>query len=206
MKAENLKTKRRRWVLVLIFLAIFPWGLFFSLPRLLIVPPENHPADAIIHLIYDPHSKANEYVLALYKKGLAKKILCSSTPVAWNVYPSDYVARKLVAEGVRREDVYVLRNPDPNECWAQDLPLLTRYAQKRGWKRVLLVVNPAESRFNRLIARKYFRHKGIQVFVTYSPEDYQNILDHWWSTHWKVQTFVSSAVNTLLDQIYPQCR
>ncbi len=205
MKVESI-IKGRKGVLVLILLIALPLGTFFSLPYLLIAPPENHPADAIIHLIYDPHLKTNEYVLSLYKKGIARKILCASTPAAWNVYPSDYVARKLVTQGVKREDIHVIRNPNPNECLAQDLPLLIRYARKQGWKRVLLVVNPVESRFFRHLARKYFGREGIQVFVTYSPEDCQNILDRWWCTHWKAQTFVSSAMNTLLDQLYPQCR
>ena len=92
------------------------------------------------------------------------------------------------------------------DCWAEELALLVEHVKAQGWKSVLLVVNPVDSRFGRRLAQRYFGREGIRVAITYSPRDEQELRHEWWRAHWKIQRMTSTAVKSALDLLYPQCR
>jgi hypothetical protein len=158
----------------------------------------------ILHLAIDPRSDSNLYVAELYRQGMASKIICVSSPVAWEAYPADYARRHLIALGVPEEDVSALHVP-LTDCAAEVLPHLVEYVKAGGWRSALLVVAPAGSRLGRQVAERYFNRAGIRVSVTYSLRDRQELLDGWWRTYWKAQRIVSAAMGSALDLLYPQC-
>lgn len=180
-------------------------GGFMALPVILIAPAETMPADVIVHQAMDADSDADAYVVELYRQAVAGKIVCVSSQVGCDVYPADYVARHLVALGVRQEDVLILRL-SAADCWAEHLPDMIEYIRSQGWSRVLLVVNPLSSRFDGWVARRYFGRAGLQLATTYSPRDRQACVQNWWRTHAKAQRMISNAVRVVLDLLYAQCR
>jgi len=203
----NAKRRRRvrRWLIALAALVILALAGFSALPWVLIAPAETAPSDVLLHLAIDPHSDSNLYVAQLYQQGMAKKVVCVSSQVAWETYPADYAVRHLMTLNIPEEDLSALHLPF-TDCGAEDVQYLAEYVKSRGGKSALLVVDPSGSRAGRRLIEKYFGRAGIRVAVTYSPRDKQELLHDWWRTHWKAQRIVVSAIGSALDLLYPQCR
>ncbi|HWQ33277.1 MAG TPA: hypothetical protein VNQ79_10495 [Blastocatellia bacterium] len=70
----------------------------------------------------------------------------------------------------------------------------------------LLVVRPPDSRFSRRLMERYFSREGITVNLAYSSNDYAELTDGWWRTHWKAQQMVEAAASTVPDSLCPECR
>jgi hypothetical protein len=180
-------------------------ALFFTLPKLLIAPVKVMPSDVILHTAIDPHSKADDYVMSLYRQGIGSKIVCISSQITWEVYPADYAREHLISLGARAEDVMSLHMPLA-PCSALNVPIIVEFVKSRGWKRVLLIGPPEDSRYAARLAGKFFEREGIALAVSYAPEDGEEVTRAWWRTHWKVQRFTSEVMNIALDVFYSECR
>jgi hypothetical protein len=111
----------------------------------------------------------------------------------------------LVTLGVKREDARSYHQPI-YYCRVQSLVDLAKYLKSQGWRRVLIICKPENSRGFAWHGRRILGDEGIKVAVGYAPDDFNELTDEWWKTHWKVQRFVGEAINTSLDFFYPECR
>ncbi len=200
---------RRRWLRrALVSLGLFLAGcvgLFFSLPALLIGSSETAPSDVIVHLAIDAHSKGDDYVADLRRQSVAKNIVCVSSQVSCGVYPADYAREHLISLGVPAEDVTTVHLPIA-PCGAVKIPMIVDHVKSRGWRSVLWVGHPEDSRHAARVARKFFEREGIGFKLSYAPEDKEELTRDWWRTHWKVQRFVGEAMAISLDLLYSECR
>lgn len=200
---------RRKWALrVLISLGILAAvcvGLFFALPTLLIAPASMAQSDCILHGAISKHSAADKYVVDLYRRGVARKIVCVSSQFSRELYPGDYVRESLISQGVPAEDVISLRLPIA-PCGGAYLPRMVEFVKANGWKSALYVTHPEDSRYSDNLARRFFEREGVALAVSYSPEDREELTRNWWRTHWKTQRMVASAMMITLDRFYSECR
>jgi hypothetical protein len=200
---------RRRWARhVLISLGLLAVGciaLFFALPALLIAPASVAKSDVILHGAISKHSAADKYVIDLYRRGVARKIVCFGSQVSQDLYPSDYVRESLISQGVRAEDVISLRLPLA-PCNGAHLTRIVEFVKANGWKSALYVTHPEDSRYSDSLARRFFEREGIAFAVSYSPEDREELTRDWLRTHWKTQRMVGEAMIIALDRFYSECR
>jgi hypothetical protein len=201
---KSWKWPRRLLISILVVLAGL-LSFFFALPKLLIAPMNPAPADVILQCSIDTHSLSDEYIAELYRQGIAKKIVCVSSQISWDLYPGDYAREHLISLGAPAEDVISLRLPIA-PCGAVNLPRIIEVIKSHGWKRALLITRPEDSRFTASLIHKYFEREGIAAAVSYAPQDREALTQDWWRDHWKVQRFVGEALNTTLDRFYSECR
>jgi len=200
---------RKRWAYrVLISLGIMAAGcaaLFFALPTLLIAPASVTKSDVILYGAISKHSAADKYVIDLYRRGVARKIVCVDSQISWELYPSDYVRESLVSQGVQAEDVISLRLPLA-PCGGEQTPRIVKFVKDHGWKSALYVTHPEDSRYTDYLAGRFFEREGIALAVSYSPEDREELTRSWWRTHWKAQRMFGEAMIIALDRFYSECR
>jgi hypothetical protein len=200
---------RRRWAYrVLISLGLLAVGcaaLFFALPALLIAPASVAKSDVILYGAISKHSAGDQYVIDLYRRGVARKIVCLDSQISWELYPSDYVRESLVSQGVQAEDVISLRLPLA-PCGGAQAPRIVGFVKDHGWKSALYVTYPEDSRYTDYLAGRYFEREGVALAVSYSPEDREELTRSWWRTHWKTQRMVGEAMIIALDRFYSECR
>jgi len=202
---KNIRHKWRRYLLPPVLLVAGCFILFFGLPSLLISEADTKQADVILHLAMDPHSDSDTYVADLYQQGYAKKIVCVSAQISWEVYPADYVRNHLILLGVPADSVLALHLV-MTDCPAEAFKQIADYVKTQGWGNVLLVCTPEGSRYNRWLARRAFGGRQISSRVTYAPSEREELITKWWRTHWKVQRFGQMAMSVPLDFLYPECR
>jgi hypothetical protein len=204
---------RRRWAyrvlippaLLAALLAIGCVALFFALPSLLIAPASVAKSDVILHDAISKHSAADKYVIDLYRRGVARKIVCVSSQVSRDLYPGDYVRESLISQGVPAEDVMSLRMPI-SPCAGAILPRIVEFVKANGWKSALYITHPEDSRYSDSLARKFFEREGVAFAMSYSPEDSEELTRDWRRTHWKTQRMVGEAMAIALDRFYSECR
>jgi hypothetical protein len=200
---------RRLWLrrALLLAVALVFTGIvgFWLLPRLLIKAEINPlPAgDAIIQVAFDPESYV--HVRDLYRRGLGRKVVCASSQFSPGEFIADYSRLSLVELGVAANDIEVQHLPLAS-CLGEVLPELIGLVQKRGWKTVLFVVHPEESRAVGRFVPRAFAASGIRATVTYSEDSRRELVDGWWRTHRKAQRIVAAAFETALDACYSRCR
>ncbi len=204
MTETKKKWLRRAFISFALFWAICV-ALFFALPQLLIAPMKTAQADVILHAAMDLHSKSDDYVVDLYRRGVAGKIICVSSQISWEVYPADFARERLISLGVPAQDVVSLHLPLA-PCDAMKLPLIVDFVKSRGWKSVLWIGRPESSRYAGWLGRRFFEKEGLDVTASYAPGDRDELTQSWWRTHWKVQRFVGTAMNISLDLLYSECR
>jgi hypothetical protein len=200
---------RGRWLrpafLLVAILLTGTTATLWLLPRLLI-KAEIDPlpvSDAILQVSFDPES--TRYVADLYRRGSSRKVVCASSQFSPGEYIADYARLDLVELGVAAGDIEVLHLP-LTDCFGEVLPEVAGFVQRRGWKSVLLVVHPEDSRAVSGLAPTNFGQSGMRAIVTYSRESRNKLVDGWWRTHWKAQRIVGSAFGSLLDLFYVKCR
>jgi hypothetical protein len=195
-----------RWTaIVLGFCSVFTVLVFFSLPWLLIRPPETTPSDVIFYSGSGDSEETNQYVVALYNQGLAKKIVCSSGQIAWNTYPADFVREQLLQLGIPAEDVKTFHTPRV-DCGADLVPMFLNLCKEQGWQRVLIVANPIASRATQRVLGNRFEQARIQLAITYAPSDREKLSGQWWRQHKQTQMVVQQGIETFVDLFYPHCR
>ncbi|MGH9769789.1 MAG: hypothetical protein ACREAB_20385 [Blastocatellia bacterium] len=201
--------RKRRWLrralISLSLLLVACVALFFALPMLLIAPANVARSDVILHGSVSTHSAADEYVAKLYRQGVARKIVCVSSQVSWELYPGDYAREHLISLGVPAEDVLSLRLPIA-PCGAVVLPTIVEFVKAHGWKSALLITHPEDSRYAARAYRGFFEREGIATAVSYAPEDREELTRNWWRTHWKTQRMVGETMAITLDLFYSECR
>lgn len=205
MKVER---KRRRWKWAIAFLALFTIAatVFAFLPFFLVAPANTTRADVILHYATSSNpTEADDYVAQLYQQKLAPKILCISRNESCGVYPADDSRRRLLARGIPAEDVLTLYLPRA-ECVAPNLPRIIEMVKAHGWQQSLMLLSPTRSRLTGNLATKYFQQAGLQLFITYAPQAYQEITARWWADHQQAQTTTEAIISTLLDPLYSECR
>jgi hypothetical protein len=201
--------QRRRWARrVLISLGALAAGcvaFFFTLPALLIAPAGEAKSDVILCGAISKHSTADKYVIDLYRRGVARKVVCQSSQVSPGLYPGDYMRESLISQGVPAEDVISLRLPIA-PCGGVDLTKIVEFVKANGWKSALYVTHPEDSRYLGALARGFFEREGVTLAVGYSPEDRNELTRDWWRTHWKAQRMFGEAMIIALDRFYSECR
>ncbi|HKQ79213.1 MAG TPA: hypothetical protein VJ810_36295 [Blastocatellia bacterium] len=201
--------RRRRWTrraLMTLGLSLAVCvALFFALPTLLIAPANATKSDVILHGAISPHSKADEYVADLYRMGIARKIVCVSSQVSWELYPGDYAREHLISLGVPSEDVISMRQPTV-PCGAVNRPRVVEFVKANGWRSALIITHPEDSRYADRLNRRFFEREGIAVSVSYAPKDREELTQDWWRTHWKTQRMVGEVMSVTLDLFYSECR
>src|SRR5262245_43774076 len=136
---------------------------------------------------------------------MARKIVCVSPQLSWELYPSDYVRESLISQGLPAENVISMRLPiEP--CDKAYLTRVAEFVKANGWKSALYVTQPEYSRYMDSLARGVFEREGITVAVSYSPEDRDELTRDWWRTHWKTQRITGEAMIVVLDRFYSECR
>lgn len=201
--------RRRIWVwralISLGLLAAVCVAIFFALPAMLIAPPVVAKSDVIVHSAISKHSAADNYVIGLYRQGMARKILCVSSQASWDIYPSDYVRDSLISQGVPAEDVISLRMPiEP--CDKAYLTRIAEFMKANGWKSALYITHPESSRYMNSLTRGLFEKEGLTFAVSYSPDDRDELTREWWRAHWKTQRITGEAMVIALDRFYSECR
>ncbi len=198
-------SQRFRWAIRLL-LAVLALVVivFFSLPWLLIAPPQTPPSDVILHYAIAPNTDADEYVAALYRQQVAQKIVCINLGSECGNY-TEYARQHLLELGVPAADVLTLPLPSV-DCLAANLPRFTALAKAQGWQHSLLVLRPAVTRTDGRLAAKYFNRAGLHLAVTSAPGERANFTFLWWAKHETAQAMMDATVNGVLDQIYPECR
>ncbi len=201
--------RRRSWprrVLISLglFLAVFV-AFFFALPALLIAPANVAKSDVILHSSISKHSTADEYVADLYRQSVARKVVCLSSQVSWELYPGDFAREHLISLGVPAEDVISLRLPTA-PCGAVNLPRIVDFVKAHGWRSALLVTGPEDSRYAARLTRGFFEREGIAIAVSYAPKDREDLTRGWWRTHWKTQRMAGEVMSATLDLFYSECR
>lgn len=204
-----MKKLKKRWTYrVLISLGLLVAGcvaLFFALPGLLIAPSSAAKSDVILLGALSKHSAADKYAIDLYRRGVARKIVCVSSQISLDLYPSDYVRDGLISQGVPAEDVISLHLPLA-PCDGAQLPKIVEFVKANGWKSALCVTHPEDSRYSGSLARRFFEREGIALAVGYSQEDREELTRDWWRTHWKTQRMFGEAITIILDRFYSECR
>ncbi|MBK9316893.1 MAG: hypothetical protein IPM55_22005, partial [Acidobacteria bacterium] len=180
---------RRRWLIITAIVFALAVVGFLNLPGLLIARADSGPADGILYLAVDPYSKSDDFVADLYRRKAAPEVVCASSQISHQVYQSDFTREHLVSMGIPESAVSSLHLPI-KDCLAEISPVLREHVSRRGWKSVLVVVNPGGSRYAGWVLRRYFEPAGIEARVTYSPKTYADLTDSWWRTHWKAQVMV----------------
>jgi len=206
---NNQAVRRRRWtrrVLISLGLSLAVCvALFFALPQLLIAPADVTKSDVILHNSISPHSAADEYVADLYRQGFARKIVCVSSQVSWELYPGDFAREHLISLGVPAEDVISMRLPIA-PCGAVNFQSIVKFVKANGWRSALLVTHPESSRYAGRLTRRFFESEGVALAVSYAPKDREELTQNWWGTHWKTQRMVGEVMNDTLDLFYSECR
>jgi len=188
-------------VAVVATLVLFVEGL----PWLLISEADQGPADAILYLAIDPYSKSDDFVADLYRRKVAPRIVSAGSQVSHQVFQSDFTREHLIKLGVPETSVESLHLPI-TDCLGESSIFIRDFIAKRGWKRVLVVVNPGSSRYAGRILRNRLQPAGISVGVGYNPAIDAELRDKWWMTHWKAQIMVESLIGPMLDVWYSDCR
>jgi hypothetical protein len=201
--------RRRRWgwlVLILLgLLASAGVGLFFALPAMLIAPAVVAKSDVMLCDAISKHSAADKYVIDLYRRGMARKIVCVSSQISHDLYPSDYMRESLIAQGLPAEDVVSLRM-EVAPCDGIYLSKIVEFVKANEWKSALYVTYPEDSRHAGAVARRLFEKEGLGLAVSYSPEDRNELTRGWWRTHWKAQRMFGEVMIVVLDRFYSECR
>ncbi len=205
MKFQMSKRLRILFALSVTMLGLGVLG-FFSLPWFLTSPvlTETTPmptADVIVHWVTMSQSRADARVAALYQQTKAKKIVCASMPVSWDVYAADFTRQHLLTLGVPAENVLTLHLP-LEACSAPNDRRVAQYIKAQGWQSAVVVIDPITTG-SRL--KKYFQQEGLNLVVTCAPEDRDELMNKWWKTHWKIQWITKSAFGVLLDSAYAEC-
>jgi hypothetical protein len=202
---DSRKRLARRVLISLGLLAVVCVALFFALPTLLIAPASVAKSDVILHSAMFKQSAADKYVIDLYRKGVARKIVCVGSQISRDLYPSDYVRESLISQGVPSDDVISLRLPLA-PCGGANLPKIVEFVKANGWRSALYVTIPEDSRYYDKLARRFFEREGVALTVSYSPEEKEELTRNWWRTHWKTQRMVDEAMIITLDRFYSECR
>jgi len=195
---------RKRVILAPIILIALILSIFFSLP-LLFATPTVAQSDCIIHVAIDSRLSGDRFVAKLYSEGIARHVVCASSQASWDIYPADFAREHLIQLGVDQKDVAALRLPMV-DCGAQNRPIVIDYLKRNGWKSALLVVDPSLTRATRWSIVRDFKKSGIDLVVAFDPAERDEMLAGWWHTHWKAQRVVLGIMNSMLDQLYPECR
>ncbi len=203
--SPRLRIWLRRGVIALalcLLLAVFG---FFALPWLAVGETQPAPrVDALYLMSFDPRLQVGEYATALYRQGLARKIVCAGNAMTCDIFPAEFARQHLIELGVPADDVLVMRTPD-TDCRAQLAPPTIAYAQQHGWRRVAWLGDPAGSRMSRRVFVPKFKAAGIELFVVYPAAAKEDLLDGWWRSHWKMQRMSREPLESGLDLFYSEC-
>ena len=198
---------KRRYILPGIFFILI--GLLtvaVSIPNLMI--PGSDPlrqVDGLLHLSVGTKSKADDYVVQIYNNGYTENIVCISSQISHDLFPSDYTLINLKNRGIPSDRIESLHLPI-FECPVEVIDYLAQYCQKRHWRSVLVVTSPEGNRRGRRLMSDEFRKRGVDLYFTHSPEDERELRTDWWRTHWKIQRLIGSASDLLLDIYFGDCR
>ena len=158
-----------------------PWFLLSSFPTEAAQLPS---ADVIIHWATTPRSQSDDWVVELYQKGKAKKIVCASIPISWDIYAADFSRQHLIALGVPAEDVLTL-HLEQEACATPNIRRVASYVKSQGWQSALVVTGPITER-RRL--EKYFQQEGIKLSLTYAQKDRDELTtDRWKTRKWSAR-------------------
>jgi uncharacterized SAM-binding protein YcdF (DUF218 family) len=163
---------------VLLIVALHPL-ILEGVGRFLIIQDKLSPSDVILVLAGDANGERVAEGVKLYKAGLAKKMLVSGGPLAWNLTSAEWMKRQAVAMGVPAGDILLQdRSRSTLEDIAYSLPVI----KEKGFKSVILVTSPYHTRRSKRVFRKMGAGSGVSVSV-YPAQNSDFKLDRWWLRH-----------------------
>jgi uncharacterized SAM-binding protein YcdF (DUF218 family) len=100
-------------------------------------------ADVVIALGGDARALREREAAALYRRGLARKVVVSGVPYVWGMHTSDTRKQYVVSLGVPEHDVLALR-----DVWntRQEAIALAHLMHQHRWKSAIIVTAPFHSR------------------------------------------------------------
>lgn len=179
--------------------------LFLSLPRILIGAAEETKVDVILELELRSERPNDDYVAELYRRGIAKNIMCLSEQLTCGVFGADLSRQALIDSGVPAGQVYSIHLP-VTDCPAQAAPMIIQQIQSHGWRSALIVTHPVASKMIRRTYDESFKSGMVSLFVGYSRDDAAPFSGMWWKSHKPTQQLVRESMESILDQLYPACR
>lgn len=197
---------RKRALILITGAALLMAVCIFSLPDLMIPDSDKlHRVDAIFHLSVETRSKADDYVLDLFQQEYAEQVVCLSSQISHELYPSDFARLNLITRGIPEERINSLHLAI-YECPVELVDFLARYCLDHKWDSILIVTSPEGNRRGRQLMRDDFKQRGIELNFTHAPEDELELRRDWWRTHWKIQRLIGAVSDLLLDIYFGDCR
>jgi uncharacterized SAM-binding protein YcdF (DUF218 family) len=138
----------------------------------LVVPPNPHPADAIVILGLD----RTDYGIKLFKQGMAPEIWHTG----WNSPESDAsinnrIQAKLQAAHIPHEAVHLLTT---SSTW-EDGEETAALARQRGVRSILVVTDWYHSRRALCVIRHHLKGSGVDIYYAQRGKPYPH-LETWW--------------------------
>jgi hypothetical protein len=194
----------RRLSLMLLGGGLLVVAVFFSLPWLLIRPAEAARADVILYFNFGESADTDAYVAELYRQGLGQQVVCLSSQITWQTYPADLARERLLKLGLPAASLATFHLPR-TQCSAEAAPVLLDFLKQQGWRQVLIVTPPVQSRATQRVFATRFAREQIGLSVTYAPTDHEELRGQWWRKHNLTQKLVGTGIETVLDLFYPHC-
>lgn len=171
---------RRKWLAVAVVLiaiaAAYP--LWLPLPGVLLVntqAPEK--SDGLIVLAGEYSGYRAQAGAELVREGYAPVALISGTNWYYGIWESDLAIDFAVRNGQPREILESFRHEATSTD--EELQLLFAEAQRRGWRRVILVTSNFHTRRTGLLVRRNLP-AGLDVRIFGSPDKYFQPEQWWW--------------------------
>jgi len=138
----------------------------------LVVPPNPHPADAVVILGLD----RTDYGIKLFKQGMAPEIWHTG----WNSPESDawmneWIHDKLQKAQIPDKAIYLLTT---SSTW-EDGEETAALARQRGVSSILVVTDWYHSRRALCVIRHHLKGSGVDIYYAQVGEPYRN-LETWW--------------------------
>jgi hypothetical protein len=202
----TLSSKLKRILAVLLCTMVMLVMAVATLPYFMIPGSETlQRVDGLLHLSVGTRSKADDYVLQLFQQGYSEQIVCLSSQISHDLFPSDYTRINLINRGIPPERISSIHLPI-YECPVEVVDFLARYCLDRQWDSVLVVTSPEGNSRGRRLMREDFKKRGISLYFSHAPEDELELRREWWRTHWKIQRLIGAVSDLLLDIYFGDCR
>jgi len=167
----------KREIISLVFIILFLFSAHFWLPylaQLLIVNDKLEKADCIVVPSGNEENQRVEYAAALYRQGLAGKILFCGQLALQKQTKINLAKIYAVSLGVRQEDI--LLEEDSATTFENALyskPII----EAQGWRSLILVTYPVHTRRAKLIFRNILP-KDIRISVSCDLDNFN--VNRWW--------------------------
>ena len=173
-----------RWLVGLAIAGLIAISLFLAYPWVLtqaagwlVTNDPIAPADALIVLSGDSTGERVMQGVALWRQGVAPRVILSGGPIGRWVTAAEIMRREALLLGLPSRAI--LLEEESRSTWEQAVKTLPM-VKRLGARRVIIVTSPYHARRARWTFRRVFGPAGIEVLVSASPySKFQ--ADRWWT-------------------------